>query len=339
MKTHNAVIHTLNQEPDGQITCRLKTQTLPKDDTTEALCLQVAQILHSKPRKAYGMLTAEEDVNPFLQTFQAWLADDVQFLEMSFDVGKRASLELAKYDLVRGGYLLVSHFTMMTTEYLLIAILSPKATLSVNQELDVMDTESLDLSNIQIACTINLNEYRANPGSNKYTLFLKGRTGLKATHFFQDFIGAVPAIDAKASSKQLVSSVNEYLSTQGLDRDEKQESRRAVLDYCSQQIKIGDDITLEGIGDELADRGLDGFISFAKGHDDTLDGGFPGDKATLNELRTFKGSGGGVTLSFDAKHLGERVRWDPLRDTLTIQGVPPNLLDQLQRLASNGTNA
>ena len=38
-----------------------------------------------------------------------------------------------------------------------------------------------------------------------------------------------------------------------------------------------------------------------------------------------------MTLSFDADLLNNRIEWDPVTDTLTIKGIPPNLKDQLQK--------
>ncbi|MFT5789979.1 MAG: nucleoid-associated protein, partial [Shewanella sp.] len=58
---------------------------------------------------------------------------------------------------------------------------------------------------------------------------------------------------------------------------------------------------------------------------------FPGDKPTLRQLKKFSGTGGGVTLSFDGQHLGERVIYDPVSDSIIIKGVPANLKDQLDR--------
>ena len=52
---------------------------------------------------------------------------------------------------------------------------------------------------------------------------------------------------------------------------------------------------------------------------------------TLKQLTKFSGSGGGITINFDAMLMGERIFWDPVTDTLAIRGTPPNLRDQLQR--------
>ncbi|EBV4056717.1 nucleoid-associated protein YejK, partial [Salmonella enterica subsp. enterica serovar Typhimurium] len=62
----------------------------------------------------------------------------------------------------------------------------------------------------------------------------------------------------------------------------------------------------------------------------------PADRSTLRQLTKYAGSGGGLTINFDAMLLGERIFWDPATDTLTIKGTPPNLRDQLQRRTSGG---
>jgi nucleoid-associated protein len=46
-----------------------------------------------------------------------------------------------------------------------------------------------------------------------------------------------------------------------------------------------------------------------------LEESFPADRSTLRQLTKFAGSGGGLTINFDAMLLGERVFWDPATDT------------------------
>ncbi|MGL5024662.1 MAG: nucleoid-associated protein, partial [Shewanella oncorhynchi] len=93
----------------------------------------------------------------------------------------------------------------------------------------------------------------------------------------------------------------------------------------------GADIEIKDLADELADQGMDSFYDFARGGSYDLDEEFPADKSTLRQLKKFSGTGGGVTLSFDGGHLGQRVIYDPISDTILIKGVPANLKDQLDR--------
>ncbi len=72
-----------------------------------------------------------------------------------------------------------------------------------------------------------------------------------------------------------------------------------------------------------------------------LESSFPADRSVVRKLTKYVGQGGGVSISFDQKHLGERIQYDPDSDTLTIQGIPPNLREQLKRdtnLAPENTN-
>jgi nucleoid-associated protein len=58
---------------------------------------------------------------------------------------------------------------------------------------------------------------------------------------------------------------------------------------------------------------------------------FPPNQSALRALTKYVGSGGGLTISFDEKLLGERIQYNAQTDTLTVTGLPPNLRDQLLR--------
>ena len=73
------------------------------------------------------------------------------------------------------------------------------------------------------------------------------------------------------------------------------------------------------------------FVTFTENQDYGLEETIPPVRSALKTLTKFSGSGKGVTLSFDADLLNNRVEWDPLTDTLTIKGIPPNFKDQLQK--------
>ena len=73
------------------------------------------------------------------------------------------------------------------------------------------------------------------------------------------------------------------------------------------------------------------FAQFAQTQEYGLEESIPPVRNALKSLTKFSGSGKGVTISFNAELLGERLIWDELNDTLTIKGLPANLRDQLER--------
>ena len=72
-------------------------------------------------------------------------------------------------------------------------------------------------------------------------------------------------------------------------------------------------------------------MSFTESQEYGLEENIPPVRNALKTLTKYSGSGKGVTLSFDAELLGQRIIWDELNDSLTIKGLPANLRDQLNR--------
>ena len=196
------------------------------------------------------------------------------------------------------------------------AVLNNLSSMRVNEDLDISSTHYLDINHADIVARIDLTEWETNPESTRYLTFLKGRVGRKVADFFMDFLGASEGLNAKAQNRGLL---------------------QAVYAYCNEQLQAGEEIELESLSKELAGVSEKSFQQFTAEQGYELEESFPADRSTLRQLTKFAGSGGGLTINFDAMLLGERVFWDPATDTLTIKGTPPNLRDQLQRRTSGGS--
>ncbi|WP_028116694.1 nucleoid-associated protein YejK [Ferrimonas senticii] len=340
IKIDQAIIHTVHQDSAGQLECRLRAQPLKQSLAADDLIAELHRLYTAKAGKGYGHfgVPLNEDGSPageaneaFEQALHQWQGGELGFVEFTAEAGKLLGQELAKYEFATGGYLLLAHYSHIASQYLFVSLMSAKPSVAVSSEMELQGMEHLDLSNMQLTARIDLTEMKADPTSKKYISFVKGRAGRKIADFFLDFMGCIEGIDAKKQNKALMQAVDDYVGQAELDKSEQQQCRDAVFDYCKAQIAVGDTVQLRDIADEFADRGLESFHQFTSDGSYDLAEEFPADQSTLRQLKKFAGTGGGVSISFDAQHLGERVQWDPVRDTITIQGVPPNLLEQLMR--------
>ena len=101
----------------------------------------------------------------------------------------------------------------------------------------------------------------------------------------------------------------------------------------TEEIKEGNEIEMKDVSDHLADVSSRDFYQYASEAYE-LEDSFPADRGAVRKLTKYVGQGGGLSVSFDQKLMGERIRYDAKTDTLTIVGIPPNLREQLTRRAN-----
>ncbi|WP_298769703.1 nucleoid-associated protein YejK [uncultured Shewanella sp.] len=330
-----AIIHAISQNTEGQLSCRLRPQPLLNSQAVEIMLDELHQTYTSKAGKGFGHfgISGEDgEANPaFENALTNYRSGQLGFVEFSGLASQLLQEELAKYDFSQGGFLLLSCYTYMTSDYLFVSLLNAKSSMTVLDDMELSENTHLDLNNVQLAARIDLTEWQADKSSRKYISFVRGRAGRKVADFFLDFMGCVEGVNTKAQNKSLLTAVEDFVASSELTKDERQQTRERVFDYCSERCDSGADIEIKDLADELADQGMESFYDFAQGGDYALEDEFPADKPTLRQLKKFSGTGGGVSLSFDGTHLGERVIYDPISDTIMIKGVPANLKDQLDR--------
>ncbi|WP_133407313.1 nucleoid-associated protein YejK [Parashewanella tropica] len=331
-----AIIHEIVQNNEGKLSCRLRPQPLLNGQAVEVMLEELHQTYTSKAGKGFGHFGVPEgsDAEPnnaFSEALNEYRTGNLGFVELSGKAGKLLQDELAKYDFSQGGFLLMACYTSLASEFLFVALLNAKSSMTVLDDMELTQNNHLDLSNLQLAARIDLTELQADPESKKYISFIRGRAGRKVADFFLDFMGCVEGVNTKVQNKNLMNAVEDFVAGNELTKEERQEVREKVFDFCKERSDEGLDIDLKSLAEEISEDGMDSFYDFANTGEYELDEEFPADKATLRQLKKFSGTGGGVSLSFDGNHLGERVIYDPVSNTILIKGVPANLKDQLDR--------
>ncbi|MGD8162127.1 nucleoid-associated protein YejK [Pantoea alhagi] len=320
-------LHQLIKRDEQTLELVLRDSLLPATQAVSELVEELHRIYSAKS-KAFGLFNAESEL---AQTLRECRDGQQDFLAFSRAATGRLRDELAKYPFAEGGIVLFCHYRYLAVEYLLIAVLNSQSSMRVNEQLDISSVHYLDINHADIVARIDLTEWETNPESTRYLTFLRGRVGRKVADFFMDFLGASVGLDTKAQNRGLLQAVDDYCAESSLDKAERQNYRQQVYSYCNEQLQAGEEIAIEELARELPPLGEKNFQQFTQEQGYELEESFPADRTTLRQLTKFAGSGGGLTINFDAMLLGERIFWDPATDTLTIKGTPPNLRDQLQR--------
>ena len=320
------IVHSLFLDEQGQTQLATREQELATGPAVNHLMAELHHIYNTKAGKIFGYFNDEDD--SFRDLVRRVEDQSLSFAAFSHQAGERLLAELKRLDMSEQGVLLFVRYQWLGAHYLLIALLDNKDSVTVTDKLEVSHASYLDLGRMQLAASLDLTELRIRPESKRYFSFIKGRAGRKVSDFFLNFLSCVEGMDPKAQSQGLLKAVDEFCEARQLSPAEKIESKALVNKYCREQLKDGEELELRELSAEMGtDNDLD-FYQFVS-DEYQLEDKFPVDRSALKGLTKYVGSGGGLTISFDQKLLGERMQYDANTDTLVIQGLPPNLKSQL----------
>lgn len=325
----NVILHQLTKNDQDDLVVNFRPEALDNDPSSEALVTELHRVFNAKAGKGFGSFQSDSE-------FQLWLQElrkgSTNFYDFSQDCARRLNQELSKYPFADEGTLVLAEYQSLATDYLFIGLLSSSHSLKVTEGLEILSTDYLDISKMDIAARIDLSSYETDNQSNRYLTYIKGRVGRKVADFFLDFLQAEVGLDTKQQNLVLMQAVEDFCADSKLDKEESNSYRKQVADYCNEQLKSGDEVVVKELSGELP-QSEDGtsFQAYTEEQGYDLEESFPGDRATIRKLTKYVGAGGGLNVSFDSMLLGERVFYDPETDTLTIKGTPPNLREQLGR--------
>ena len=324
---HQLVKSNEEAENSPQLTAVLREQLLAITPEVEQMMLQLHQGYQNKA-KGYGIF---QESSIFAQSLNRLLENETDFLPFSHESTHLLINELSKYNFADNGTLVLCQYNFLATDYLFIALLDSRISMLVNEQLEIQRTEYLDITQFDIAARINLTDLQLNANSNRYLTFIKGRVGRKIADFFMDFLGAEEGLNPQVQNQCLLQAVDDYCVQGELNREQTQAVKKQVFEYCKGQLNSGEEIELSELSNELPTLNQQPFMAFTQEQNYGLEENIPPVRTALKSLTKFSGSGKGVTISFDAELIDQRIIWDEAADTLTIKGLPPNLRDQLQR--------
>lgn len=331
ISVNQIVLHQLVKpepaEENAALSLQLREALLPVTAEAEQMMLQLHQGYQNKA-KGYGVFQAASD---FARQLNRLLEGETDFLSFSQQAATLLAAELGKYAFADSGTLILCRYSFLATDYLFIALLDSRASMLVDEQLEIHRTQYLDITQFDIAGRINLTDLQTDADSNRYLTFIKGRVGRRIGDFFMDFLGAEEGLNPQVQNQCLLQAVSDYCRQGELDPVQSQAVKKQVFDYCKGQLSGGEEIELTELSASIPTLKDRPFADFAAEQDYGLADSIPPLRSALKSLTKFCGSGKGVMISFDAELIDQRIIWDEAADTLTIKGLPPNLRDQLQR--------
>lgn len=330
----HAVMHFIDKKPDGSpAALHMASTSLPESGAIENLVHDVNDGYNAKTGKAWGFFHGESGAYPLSGWLAKVVSGDMQFLDFTRTAVEHLTRLMEESNLAVGGHVLFAMYQQGLTDYLTIAILREAETISVADDLTVSVSRHLDTSALHFAARINLSEWKHNPASRQYISFIKSKNGKRISHYFQDFMGCQEGIDSPGETRTLLKAFTDFVKAEELPADAASEKSQHLVAYAQAQDKIGEPVSLDDLSEALDEDRPKTRADFIRAGDYGMSESFAADKRTLNQYRRYTGRAEGMSISFEAHLLGERVEFDQASASLTIKNLPTQLIDQLKRFA------
>lgn len=337
------ILHELQHRAESGMQVITSPAPLAASSAVTDLAHLLHQTFQSKGNRAFAIFagtgadtdtgaaaTGEVEAVPFPALLADYQQGTLDLVHFSNQAAQLLVNSVNKYGMQCEGYLYFSHYQHIGAEYIMIGVFETEESVSFGDSLDIRKVKHIDIQKMGLAVQIDLTSLRTNPEDRKYISFIKGRAGRKVADFFLEFLSASEGVDQKMQNQTLVHALDTYADRQQIGQEPMQQARQSVMGYCREQMKNGEELETRRIAELVPDGTETDFYRFIS-EEVGLPESIAPDSAALRKLTKFVGSGGGLTISFDEKLLGERIRYDAATDTLVITGTPPNLKDQLLR--------
>lgn len=332
MPIRHAVMHFIDKKPDGSpAALHLASSELPDSSAIDNLLFEVNGTYNAKTGKGWGFFHAASGAYPFSGWLGKVMVDEMAFLDFTRTSVEHLTKLMEESNLSVGGHVLFALYTQGMTDYLMIVILQEVDTVAVAHDLTVATSRQIDTRTLHFAARINLSEWKHNPASRQYVSFIKPKGGRKSTAYFRDFIGAQEGVDAPGETRTLLKAFTDFVKAEDLPSESASEKSQNLVAYAQAQGKIGEPISLDELSEVLDEDRPKSFADFIRAGDYGISEAFAADKRTLNQYRRYTGRAEGMSISFEAHLLGERVEFDQASASLTIKNLPTQLVDQLKR--------
>ncbi len=332
MPVLHSVIHKIDKKPDGSpAVLHLGGAEQVESQARDDLMSQLNESYNATAGKGWGFFHAESGAFPLSGWLGKYLAGVGDFLKFSTTAVEHLVKLMEESNLTTGGHALFCHYQQGMTEYLVIALVQETEAVTMTEELHLMTVKRLDLDHIRLAARINVSEWQNNPQSKQYISYLKGKQGRRINEYFRDFIGCQEGIDGPGETRTLLKAFSDFVESEDLPEESAREKTQTLVGYSMSKAKLGEPVSLDELSELIDEDRPKNFYDFIKAADYRLSDSLPPDKKTLNKFRRFTGRAEGMSISFEAHLLGDKIEFDEAGGTLTLRGLPTQLTDQLRR--------
>ncbi len=332
MSIDTLIAHRLSIATDSACQVQLATEPLPLDASATTLIDTLKSGFFSRLTRVHGSFSAEGEPAPLAQELAKFTADEQDFVAFTSGLLGRwqALLNAEQADGLPTTELQVISWYESSGDagvcYLLAT--GDKTAYALDGQLALQPVRYLDIGPALFGIKVDLHEWQT-ARHYAYLSFVPPRGNPALTDSFTTLTGFTAGLDKTDCTDTFLDGVEAF--TRHVPAEQVDRYRNQVVDYCAQQEQQDAPVDLGELARSM--EGVDGqhFNQFMADYTPEQDGSLMMDRRRLRRYVKFAGREKDLAISFSSSQLNSRVHYNPDTDTLSIDGIPQALRDQLLR--------
>lgn len=323
----NALIaHHVSCQPDAKATLKLGTQALRVDEQAQQLANALKGSFFGRLTREHGSFASDGEPSPLSRGLDTYYNQQTGFEALTTQLMEQLKIQLdgdppaIDADVI----FFAEKDADIQVFYMLLA--THKTAFTLGEGLAVETTQYLDLGPSLFGIKVDMTEWLTNK-NYAYLSLVPPQGNRKLADAFQLLTGFTPGLDKADSTAAFLSGVEAF--ARQVDGDQVDDYRNQVVDYCAQQEQRDAPVDLHELSRSVDGIDSDSFTRFMADYTPDSEDALMMDRRSLRRYVKFTGREKDLAISFSATQLNNRVHYNPDKDTLSINGIPRSLREQL----------
>jgi nucleoid-associated protein len=311
-------------------TLRLRNSLLPANsDVASDLFEQLRGSFQKRNPVAGAFLTTGGTRPRFQQILDRYLAgqDDAGFITFTRDAMTVLRDEMASQQAATGGYVVFAEYEADNTGFLFAALLGTTAKPNFDEDLNLVESPSLDLDHLRHGARVRFDKVGAN--ENGVVLFISQQSS-GASDYFVDFIGCEEITSPDEQGRNLYTALDGWAASNEYSDEQRGQLLQNTYSYWQDCRRNGRAMTLTALANTLDPEDPTLLLTHLGTETNQLAGEFPAPSSSvMKRFVKFAFNKAGLKLEFDRNAWANKVKVNQRAKTVTISNVPDELIAAL----------
>lgn len=336
----NIVIHQLLKDArTTNVNPRAARGVLTIGDKERLFLGKLDKSYHKKSSPVYGIFANENTT--FKDSLMDYINENQSFYDFSIRVMNHYKGVLELTTSATGGYMILCEYTNDSTnnDLFLVLMINNKEGFMVNENLTLNDIKNLDLNKVDVACLINLTEWKRieleeDTERKTYLSFVKGLK--QVSNYFMRFLDVDNKTTSTESTNRLITAIEDFAKSKKWNRSITMGKKNKVFEYCHKCMDNRQEILIESIANILDPESPEIFLDLATDDTHKVSAIISGDKQRMRLLKTITYNSDELKLEFDMNLLvDKKIILENNDKNLVIKDISDELIKKIKKLSNN----